>query len=161
MQQLTLFDDLFPEEKVVKTAYESGKWYDDNADIAGDVIPFRKLREYIGKDVVYKCESGYKVVCITGFTEDSDPVYRKLDDFRSESGLVYDEYVNAYIHDVCMPKDLKPHYGISYYSDRVMFSDNLKKRTKGDCSVAEHYCSNGRRTLCDEIMYCCFFEVCQ
>lgn len=144
MQQLDVFGLLFPAPTVTVGAVVK------DISIVGDIIPFRLLKDYIGKNVLYCSFDSYKVVRITDFKEDYEPVYQKSDEFVSSSGLVYDDYVNHYIHDVCMPVDLRPHYHIAYYSDRVFFS-NKPTDKKGECSVAEHYCLNGRR---DTFGYC-------
>lgn len=153
MQQMNLFDVFFPEPET-----KLGDAVD--ASSVGDVIPFSKLKDYIDKDVIY--DNGFselKIVRIVRFYEDCEYVYRKIDDFVSASGLVYEEYVNSYIRNVCMPEDLKEHYQPAYQSSRVAYTDNPKRPNTDLLCVAEHYCSNGRNDLFPDNDRCCFYTI--
>ena len=88
----------------------------------GNMIPFQKLSEYIGKRVLIEMPRqsaiDYKVVIIKSYYKDADRSYR----LNKNSG----------------------EYEVEHTYDKVGFSDDRKKQHKENMWVGEIYCSNGR-----------------
>ena len=88
----------------------------------GEMIPFQKLKNYIGKRVLIEMprESAidYKVVMIKNYYENADHSYR----YNAETG----------------------DYEMEHTYDKVGFSDDKRKAHKENSWVGEIYCRNGR-----------------
>lgn len=132
-QQMSLFDDCVKIGDHIK-----------DMSVVGDEIPFSSLKDYVGKVVVYKSFDDYRLIKVIKFFPNEDPVFRKTDDYESPTGLTYDEYENHYIVTVCMPKDIREHYHIERYSDRIAYCTKPKVTSDNLCYVSEHYCTNGK-----------------
>ena len=94
----------------------------------GKIIPFQKLKNYIGKKVIIESKtqgyntdvpkSWYKVVIIKDYCKDADLTYK----LNKTTG----EYVPDFSYD------------------KVIFSDDKKKAHRGNMSTREIDCTNGR-----------------
>ena len=95
-------------------------WTD--ASHKGEMIPFQKLRDYIGKRVLIEMPRqsavDYKVVMIKNYYENADHSYR------------YDPATGEYL--------------MEHTYDKVGFSDDKKKAHKENSWVGEIFCRNGR-----------------
>lgn len=137
-EQMSIFD-LIEQERDI-----SCRWLKDgDDDLIGKVIPFRDLKKYIGKKVVVSCvSSGYRIVRIISYTEDSRTIYKRVRPLP-DNDIGYGEYVNDYIHDICGIKECMACYEPFMKFDSVSYSDK-DKLNKANCFETEYYCTGGR-----------------
>lgn len=140
MEQMSIFDFLQPKDT-------SCRWLKDGDDcLIGKVIPFRDLKNMVGKKVIVSTMNGngsnYRIVQITDYHENSHKIYKRARPLPSND-IGYGEYVNDYIHDVCGIKECMECYDLFMEFDCVSFSD-ADKRKKGNCSISEYWCTGGR-----------------
>ena len=142
MEQMSIFDFLQQEKDT------SCRWLKDgDDDLIGKVIPFRELKNMIGKKVIASCgvtagKSNYRIVLITDYYENSHKIYKRARPLPP-TDIGYGEYVNDYIHDVCGIKECMECYEPFMEFDSVMYSDTSRSK-KGNCSISEYWCTGGR-----------------
>ena len=103
----------------------------------GTLIPFSKLRDYIGKKVVYvngDRKTG-KVVQIMSYIIKSDTYYTKKDD---EAKIFYNDYLRS-----ITPPDKRKEFKPALTCDRLGYTDDNRSR-KENSWISEAYCYNER-----------------
>ena len=140
MEQMSIFDFLQPKDT-------SCRWLKDGDDyLIGKVIPFRELKNMIGKKVIVSSTNGkgsnYRIVQITGYYENLCKIYKRARPLPP-SDIGYGEYVNDFVHDICGIKECMDCYDLFMEFDSVSYSD-VDKRKKGNCSLNEYWCTGGR-----------------
>ena len=140
MKQISIFDIL----PMIKTDIACG--YIDNLALIGRELRFYELKTMINKKCLlarpHQNSVIYAVVRITDYWEDCDKIYKQIKPLP-ENCLRYGDRVNDYIHDIVGQKEAMACYEEECTCDRVGYSDNDHFK-KGNCSVSEMYCSNGR-----------------
>lgn len=140
-KQFTIFDYI---NQI--TPVKLGKYNPNLKDRIGKMIPFARLSEFIGKDVIMELNSkfvSYKVVRITSFRKDSERIY------NSPNGIV-----GEWLFDNVYSENNKNNCIYIGTADRIGYSDNEKG--KENAWVSEYFCTNGRyipTTSYTECMY--------
>jgi hypothetical protein len=124
----------------------------------GNMIPFQKLKDFIGKKVIYQSETGaegdrkygYKLVLIKDYFEDSDQYFQK-----TENGNV--TYMNEYIMSL-QSENTKKQYEPAFVCDRIAYSDDDRTSKKANSWLSEAYCLNGRHQITHNSSSVSFFE---
>ena len=123
-----------------------GEWIRNASGIKGRMLNFQEIESFIGKKVLYESSTAsnksYKVVVILDYFKDCDKVYARAEDATPDWD--YGEYVNGFIHDVCMPDHKKPQYVVDHICDRIGYSDSKKNQKKANSWISEMYCNGGR-----------------
>lgn len=124
----------------------------------GNVIPFERLKDYIGKRVIYQSATGsepdtkfwHKVVLIKDYYEKSDQYYSK-----EEDGVV--TYMNDFVMSL-QSKETKKKYHKAFVCDRIAYSDDERTK-KANSWLSEAYCRNGRYHITHNSSQVNFFEL--
>ena len=122
---------------------------------AGNVIPFQKLKDYIGKKVICQTGSGNgetvnKVVIITDY-------YNNLDTYYSCDENDNTVYMNDYVYSLSS-KETKDKYKPAFKCDRIAYSDDDRTK-KTNSWLSEVFCSCGRHNIYHNNSQICFYEL--
>ena len=142
MNQIDIFD-LIPKQlpKDVPCGY-----IDDN-DLVGKEIAFPDLKNYIGKKIVKKFETGLKVYKVIEYIENSDTYYKRVRPLP-DNALHYGEIVNEYIHDVVGQKEAMACYELAFTCDRVALSDK-EGSNQANAWISETHTTSSRYNIGD------------
>ena len=145
-KQMSIYDFLSESTEEIKP----GCYIPNLKEKVGRKIPFRELKEYIGKIVIMSLDSkftSFKAVKITSFWRDSERVY---------TTPLSDAYIGEYLHDHMYTKENREKCKFLGMADRIGYSDD--KRGKENSWVSEMHCNNGRYEPKGSHSEC-FFEI--
>lgn len=115
----------------------------------GDIIPFQRLKDYIGKKVIYQTQGNIKsqrVVLIKDYFKNSDTYY------SNEEGETINEFILSLSSEE-KKKQFKP----AFKCDRIAYSDDART-LKTNSWLSEAYCINGRYQITHNSSSVCFCE---
>lgn len=115
----------------------------------GVPIPFQRLKDYIGKKVIYQTQGNGKtqrVVMVKKYYESSDTFY------SDEEGNTINEYVLS-----LSSEEKKKRFKKAFSCDRIAYSDDART-LKANSWLSEAYCSNGRHQVVHNASSVCFYE---
>ncbi len=126
-------------------------------DKVGAVIPFQKLKDYIGKRVVYRSVTGSngdekfwnKVVMIKDYFEKSDTYYSLEENGKTS---IYNEYIKS-LSSKQKQEQMKP----AFVCDRIAYSDDDRTK-KTNSWLSEAFCTNGRHRIVHNSSAVGFYE---
>lgn len=130
-------------------------WVDDSK--VGSIIPFQKLKDYIGKGVIYRSVTGSsenekfwnKVVMIKDYFDESDTYYS-----LEKNGDI--SYYNDFERSLSS-NEKKKQMKKAFVCDRIAYTDDNRTK-KANSWLSEAYCTNGRYQITHNSSSVCFYE---